>query len=305
MAIVRRALRCLATLWLVVTLVFIAGRLSGDPVYQLVPPTTPEEQREVLRHQLGLDQSLPRQYLGYLADVASGDFGVSFFARRRVVELYAERLPDTLRLMLPALMLAVVAGLLLGLASAVGHGRAIDTVLRLGALLGQAVPGFLVGLGLIMLFSLWLHLLPSGGAGSVAQAVMPVLTLAIGLSAGIQRLARSSLLDVLGQPFVSVARAKGLPPARLLLKHVMPNALLPVITLIGLQIGTLIGGAVIVETVFSWPGAGRLMVNAVLQRDFPLLQFGVLAVAATVTLVNFLVDLSYTWIDPRLREPTR
>lgn len=297
-----RALRCLLTLWLVVTLVFVAGRLSGDPLHHLVPPTTPEAQREILRHQLGLDQSLPRQYLRYLAEVASGDFGVSFLARRPVVEVYAERIPDTLRLMLPALVLAVVLGVALGTAGAVWRGRSIDTALRVTSLLGQATPNFLLGLGLIMLFSLWLRLLPSGGTGSVAHAVMPVLALAVGLAASILRLTRASLLDVLGQLFISVARSKGLKPVAVLVRHALPNAMLPVITLIGLQVGTLIGGAAIVETVFAWPGAGRLLVSAVLQRDFPLLQFGVLVVAATVTLANLLVDLSYGLLDPRLGE---
>jgi len=300
--LLRRALRCLVTLWLVVTLVFVASRLSGDPLYHLVPPSTPEEQRETLRQQLGLDQSLPRQYLRYLSEVASGDFGVSFFARRPVTELYAERIPDTLGLMLPALALAVAAGVTLGMVGAMLRGRLVDTALRVAALLGQATPNFLLGLGLIMLFSLWLRLLPSGGTGSVTHAVMPVLALAIGLGAGILRLTRASVLDVLAQPFIDVARGKGLRPAAVLVRHALPNAMLPVITLVGLQVGTLIGGAAIVETVFAWPGAGRLLVSAVLQRDFPLLQFGVLVVAAAVTLANLLVDLSYRLLDPRLGE---
>jgi peptide/nickel transport system permease protein len=298
--LLRRVLRCLVTLWLVVTVVFVASRLSGDPLYHLVPPSTPDEQREMLRHQLGLDESLPRQYLRYLSDIAGGDFGVSFFARRPVAEVYAERLPATLQLMLPSFVLAVIFGVGLGLAGAVFRGRPIDTALRIVALLGQTTPNFLLGLGLILLFSLWLRLLPSGGTGSIGHAIMPVLVLAIGLGAAVLRLTRASMLDVLGQFYVSVARGKGLTPLAVLMRHALPNALLPVVTLIGLQIGTLIGGATIVETVFAWPGAGRLLVGAVLQRDFPLLQFGVLVVAATVTLANLLVDLSYSLLDPRL-----
>lgn len=305
MAVLHRVLRCLATFWLVITLVFVGSRLSGDPVYQLVPPSTPEEQREVLRQQLGLDQNLARQYLRYLTDLATGEFGVSFFARRPVAEIYAERIPATLGLMLPALALAVVTGVALGTASAVFRGRVLDSALRTVSLVGQATPNFLLGLGLIMLLSLWLHVLPSSGTGSIAHAVMPVLSLAIGLSGSIVRLTRSSLLDVLSQPYISFARSKGLSRLAVLRRHALPNAMLPVVTLIGLQIGTLIGGAVVIETVFAWPGAGRLLVNAVLQRDFPLLQFGVLLVAATVILVNLLVDLSYGMLDPRLRERRR
>lgn len=300
--LLRRALRCLVTLWLVVTFVFVASRLSGDPLYHLVPPATPQDQRETLRQQLGLDQSLPRQYLRYLGEVAGGDFGVSFFARRPVVELYAERIPDTLRLMLPALALALAMGVSLGVAGAVFRGRFVDMALRLSSLLGQATPNFLLGLGLIMLFSLWLHLLPSGGAGSIAHAIMPVLALATGLGASILRLTRANVLDVLGQPFITVARGKGLKPVAVLVRHALPNAMLPVITLVGLQVGTLIGGAAIVETVFAWPGAGRLLVGAVLQRDFPMLQFGVLVIAATVTAANLLVDMSYGLLDPRTGE---
>jgi peptide/nickel transport system permease protein len=298
----RRALRCFFTLWLVLTLVFLAGRLSGDPIDQLVPPVTPAAEREALRHQLGLDRSLPRQYLRYLADIADGDFGVSFAARRPVAGLFAERVPDTLRLMLPALALAVVLGVAMGAWAALARGRAIDGVLRAAALLGQAMPNFLLGLGLIMLLSLWLRLLPSGGTGSLAHAVMPVLALSLGLAASILRLTRASVLDVLSQPYIGVARGKGLAPWAVLLRHALPNAILPVITLVGLQFGTLIGGAAIVETVFAWPGAGRLLVGAVLQRDFPVLQFGVLVVAASVVAANLAVDLSYALLDPRLRE---
>jgi peptide/nickel transport system permease protein len=300
--LLRRALRCLATLWLVVTLVFLGSRLSGDPLYQLVPPTTPAEERDRLRHQLGLDEDLPHQYLHYLGDIAAGDFGVSFFARRPVAELFAERVPDTLRLMLPALALGALAGVGLGTFGAMFRGHAIDSALRVIALLGQAVPNFLFGLGLIMLLSLWLRLLPSGGTGSLAHAVMPVLSLAIGLTAGLMRLTRASVLDVLHQPYIIVARSKGMAPVFVLLRHALPNALLPVVTQLGLQLGTLIGGAAIVETVFAWPGAGRLLVGAVLQRDYPLLQFGVLVVAATLILANLLVDLGYGLLDPRLRE---
>lgn len=298
---VRRTLRALLTLWIVVTVVFVATRISGDPTYHLVPPDTPEAQREMLREQLGLTRPLIVQYADYLSRIAQGDLGHSFFSGRPVVEIYFERLPATLSLAVPALLLAILAGIPIGTLAAVNLNRPVDRGLMAMSFVGQSVPNFVLGIVLILIFSFALQWLPSGGAGTIEQGILPILTLGTASIAGIARLTRSSLLDVLGQDYVRFASAKGLPPSVVILKHGLRNAILPVLTIVGLQVGTLIGGAVVVEAVFSWPGAGRLLVSAVLQRDFPMLQFGVLAVAATVILANTLVDISYGLLDPRTR----
>ncbi|WP_018236161.1 ABC transporter permease [Ensifer sp. BR816] len=299
--VLHRGVRAILTLWIVVTVAFLATRLSGDPTYHILPPDTPEAQRQVLRQQLGLDRPVIAQYGDYLAGLARGDFGQSFLSGRPVTEMYLERLPATINLTLPALLFSVLIGLPLGTLAAVKLNSPIDRGLMAMSFIGQAVPNFVVGIVLILVFSLSLRLLPSGGTGSWAHYVMPVLTLGIASIASISRLTRSSLLDVLGQDYIRFVRAKGLPPTKVIVKHALRNAMLPVLTVIGLQIGTLIGGAVVVEVVFAWPGAGRLLVSAVMQRDFPMLQFGVLAVAATVILANALVDIGCGLIDPRIR----
>ena len=301
MFVARRGLRALLTLWIVVTVVFVATRISGDPTYHLMPPDTPEAERQGLRQQLGLDRPLIVQYGTYLVAVAQGDLGRSFFSGRPVTAIYLERLPATLSLAVPALLLAILLGIPIGTVAAINLNRPVDRGLMAVAFIGQAVPNFVLGIALILVFSFTLQWLPSGGAGSWPQLVMPVVTLGMASIASIARLTRSSLLDVLGQDYVRFAHAKGLPPAKVVLRHGLRNAILPVLTIVGLQIGTLIGGAVVVEAVFAWPGAGRLLISAVLQRDFPMLQFGVLAVAATVILANTLVDVSYGLLDPRTR----
>lgn len=301
MFFLRRSLRAFLTLFLVVTVVFVATRLSGDPTFHLMPPSTPEVERQQLRETLGLDQPLFVQYGQYLASVAQGDFGVSFFTGRPVVEMYLERVPDTLHLAFPALLLTIVIGIPVGVAAAIRHNGVLDRGLMAFSFVGQAVPNFILGLLLILIFSFLLQSLPSGGTGDWRHYIMPVVALGTASAAGTARLTRASMLDVLDQDYIRFARAKGLPAASIVLRHGLRNAILPVLTIIGLQVGTLIGGAVVVEAVFAWPGAGRLLLSAVVQRDFALLQFGVLAVAATVILANTLVDLSYGLLDPRVR----
>lgn len=302
MFVLRRGARALLTLLIVATAVFVATRLSGDPTYFLLPPTTPEAERQALRQQLGLDRSIVVQYAYYLRDVAGGNFGQSLFTGRDVVETYAERISITLALTIPALFLALLLGLPAGVIASLRRNSVLDRTLMSVAFLGQAIPNFVLGIVLILVFSLSLKLLPSGGAGELRHYLLPVATLGLATAATIARLARSSMLDVLGQEYIRFAESKGLSPAHVVVKHGLRNALLPVLTILGLQIGTLVSGAVIVETVFSWPGAGRLLVSAVLERDFPLLQFGVLVVAATVILANALVDVCYGLLDPRARE---
>ncbi|MFA1677616.1 ABC transporter permease [Rhizobium mongolense] len=299
--VLQRSIRAALTLWIVVTVVFIATRMSGDPTYHILPPNTPEVKREVLRQQLGLDRPLVVQYVDYLSGLAHGDFGRSFFSGRMVTEMYLERLPATLNLALPSLLLAILIGLPIGTIAAVKPNSPVDRGLMALTFVGQAVPNFVLGIVFILIFSLTLRLLPSGGTGSWPHYILPVLTLGIASIASISRLTRSSLLDVLGQDYIRFVRAKGLPPSKVIIKHALRNALLPVLTVIGLQVGTLIGGAVVVEVVFAWPGAGRLLVAAVMQRDFPMLQFGVLAVAATVIIANVFVDVGCGLLDPGIQ----
>lgn len=296
-----RGLRALLTLWIVVTAVFVATRLSGDPTYHLLPPDTPEAQRAELRQQLGLDRSIAVQYGRYLQDIARGEFGRSIFTGMPVTEMFADRIPDTLRLTLSALLLAIAVGLPVGIAAALKRNSGLDRTLMTVSFVAQATPNFALGIALILVFSFALQWLPSGGTGGAAHFVLPVITLAMATAASIARLTRSSMLDVLNQEYMRFARGKGLGRATVVLKHGLRNAFPPVLTILGLQVGTLIGGAVVVEAVFAWPGAGRLLVDAVLERDYPLLQFGVMAVAATVILANMAVDMCHGLLDPRAR----
>ena len=301
MFVLKRCLRGMVTLWLVVTVVFLASRFSGDPTFHLIPINASEEQRRELRVQLGLDQPLTVQYLKYLSGLVQGRFGLSFFTLRPVVEEFAERLPNTLKLTAASFCLSVLIGLPIGIICALKRNRPVDRLLMSLSFIGQATPDFALGIALILIFSLGLQLLPSGGSGGWSHFIMPVVTLGTATAASISRLVRSSMLDVLNQDYIRFARSKGLGPVRVVLKHGLRNALPPVLTIVGLQVGTLIAGAVVVETVFSWSGVGRLLVTAVLERDFPLLQFGVLALASTVIAANTLVDLSYSLLDPRVR----
>jgi len=300
--VLRRALRGLLTLWVVVTAVFMAGRLSGDPIQWLLPDEASVAQQNELRVRLGLDRPLLAQYGRYLGGLTRGDFGVSYFDRRPVAVVFAERIPATLQLASLALLLALFIGVPVGIVAALTRNSPLDRFVMSLTFIGQALPNYVLGIALILIFSLLLRWLPSGGQGGWLHFIMPVLTLGTASSASIARLTRSGLLDVLGQDYMRTAKAKGLRRADVVLKHGLRNGFLPVLTVLGLQIGTLIGGSVIVETVFAWPGMGRLIVSAVAERDFPVLQFSVLAVAATVVLTNTLVDVLYGTFDPRIRE---
>lgn len=301
MIVLNRLLRAILTLWVVVTVVFIATRFSGDPTRILVPPHLPAEQREEVRERLGLNEPIATQYVQYLGDIARGDFGVSFFSRRPVVEIFFERVPDTLRLTAPAFLLSTVIGVLIGVAAALWRNSWIDRGLMAFCFVSQAVPNFVLGIVLLLVFSLWLQMLPSAGNGTWRHYFMPVIALSAANVASVSRLMRAAMADVLNRDFIRFARSKGLPPRVVIMKHALRNSFLPVLTILGLQIGALIGGAVVVETVFAWPGAGRLFVDAILARDYPLLQFGILVFAASVILANMMVDMCYRWLDPRMR----
>ncbi|MBI1299618.1 ABC transporter permease subunit [bacterium] len=298
--VLKRFVRGVVTLWLVVTLVFIALRLTGDPAQAMLPDDATPEQMENFRQRYGLDQPMPVQYVRYFANLAGGDFGVSLSEKRPVTELIGLRLTATLQLGLVAVGLALLIGIPAGVLAALNHNSAWDRFLMAGAFLGQSAPNFFVGILLILVFSLHLRLLPSSGRESWQHLILPALTLSTGLLSSLARMTRSSLLEVMNQDYVRTARAKGLSRSQSIIRHCLRNAAIPVVTLIGLSVGVLIGGAAITETVFAWPGIGRFAVRAIAIRDYPLIQGIVLLVAASVVAVNFIIDVIYGVIDPRI-----
>jgi ABC-type dipeptide/oligopeptide/nickel transport system permease component len=285
----------------VVTLVFVALRASGDPASTMLPGDASVDELTALRHALGLDQPLYVQYVRFLADVVAGDFGTSFRHQQPALPLVLERLPATLELALAALVLAVAVALPLGIVAALHRGRLADLLAMGFAVVGQATPYFWMGIMLILVVSVELGWLPTSGRGSWKHLILPAVTLGTHFAAALARLTRTSMLEVLGQNYVTTARAKGLSECSVILAHALKNAAVPVVTLIGLQFGTLLGGAVVTETIFAWPGVGRLAVQSIFVRDYPVVQAGVFVLALTFVAINLLVDLLYGYLDPRIR----
>lgn len=284
-------------------LVFLMLHLvPGDPAVVMLSEQANASDVQHLRHELGLDQPLWAQYGLYLERVLHGDLGRSIRLRRPVSELIAGRLPNTLELAVASLSLATVVGVAVGAVSAVRRGRLADHLAMAGALLGVSLPSFWLGLMLILLFGLRLSALPiAGNQDGFASLVLPALTLATVPMATIARLTRSGLLDVLGEDYIRTARAKGLNELAVIVSHALRNSMIPVITVVGVQFGVLLGGAIIVETVFAWPGVGRLLIDAVSARDFPLVQGIMLFISISFVLVNLCADLVYAYVDPRIR----
>lgn len=298
--LVQRALRSLITLWIVVTAVFVVLRMSGDPALTMLGPDASEEAIVAFRNNYGLNDSLFSQYVAYVQNLLTGDFGESMQYRRPVMELFLDRLPATLELATASVVIAIVLGIPAGVLAAVKRNTIWDRATMFGAFIGQSSPNFFIGILLILILSLRLKWLPSSGRGDPEQLVMPAIALATGLLAALARMTRSSILEVLHADYVRTARSKGLSAKRVLTGHVMRNASLPVVTMFGLWMSGVIGGAAVTETVFAWPGVGRLIVDAVSRRDFPVVQTLVLLVAMTVILVNLAVDLMYAVLDPRI-----
>jgi ABC-type dipeptide/oligopeptide/nickel transport system permease component len=285
----------------VVTLVFVALRLSGDPAASMLPGDASVDELRDLRHALGLDRSVPAQYVAFLRDAVRGDFGESIRHQQPAFGLVLERLPATLELAFAALVLALVVALPLGIVAALYRGRVVDVVAMGFAVVGQATPYFWMGIMLILVVSVELAWLPTSGRGDWRHLILPAVTLGTHFAAAIARLTRTAMLEVLGQQFVTTARAKGLGERRVVLAHALKNAAVPVVTLVGLQFGTLLGGAVVTETIFAWPGVGRLAVQSIFVRDYPVVQAGVLVLALVFVAINLLVDLLYGALDPRIR----
>ncbi len=275
--------------------------VPGDPVEVMLGESAQPADRAALRTALGLDRPLPEQFAAFLADLARLDLGTSLHARRPVASLIAERLPATAELAAAGLAVALAIALPLGSVAALRRGSGADHAAIAFATLGVSIPNFVLGPVLILVFSFTLGWLPVSGREGAGALVLPAFTLGTALAAILARMLRSTLLEVLGEDFIRTARAKGLDEVGVLLRHALGNAMLPVVTLLGLQLGALLAGAVITEIVFSWPGLGSLTVEAIQRRDYPLLQGCVLVISVSYVLVNSLTDLAYAWLDPRIR----
>jgi peptide/nickel transport system permease protein len=285
-------------------LAFLIGHASGDPVLLIVRGDATEQQKAALRHSLGLDRPVLEQYLSYLEHAAQGDLGISYRQRVAVSSLIALRLPNSLELAGTAFAAAMSIGFALGVIAALNRGRLADHAIAGLSVIGQVVPGFWLGLILVLLFAVHWPLLPVSGFGDLRHLILPAATLALPTLGRMARLVRAGMLEVLSSDFIRTARAKGLTERQVLLHHATKNALLPLITQAGLELGDMVGSAFIVESVFAWPGIGRMTVNAVQQRDFLVVQGCVLVTAVGFVLINLLVDLLYAAIDPRVRVRT-
>lgn len=302
---VTRLVRAAITIVMVVTFAFVVLRLSGDPAQIIMGADAPPEAVDAFRTAWGLDEPLWVQYISYFGAVFSGDLGRSMRDGREAIVLVVERIPATLALTIPALMIKLALGIPAGILAALYRNSTLDRLVMMFAVAGFTIPSFVLGLLLVLVFAVQLGWLPSGGQESWRHAILPVITLGIGGAAALARFTRSAMLEVLGQPYIRTASAKGVAWRRVVSNHALPNAAIPTVTIIGFMFGSLIAGAVVVESVFSWPGVGRLLVTAVANRDLAVVQCVLLLVAMTMITANLVVDLLYGVLDPRLRGGTR
>jgi peptide/nickel transport system permease protein len=320
--IFRRLLHAIVVIWGAATLVFAILHLSpGDPAVNLVGENATAAQFDLVRESLGLNLPLHERYFRYLGNLLSGDFGTSWFVGQPTLDMLAERLPHTIELTLAAAIVCIPLAIFLGVVSAVWPRTLVDYSANFVALFGASTPNFWLGVMLILLFAVELQWLPSMGRGPAvtdalamlfqgdaqplkqwaSHIVLPAATLGTFLMALVTRLTRTDILENMRRPYVKVARAKGMGKGAVIIRHVMPNSMISVITFIGLEVGTLLGGAIVTETIFAWPGIGRLMVDSIHRRDYPVIQAGVLLISFIFVFINLLVDLIYVWLDPRIR----
>lgn len=299
--IIKRVIQTVIVVFLALTVVFFLIRLSGDPTVLMLPADAPPEQYEEFRKQHGFDQPLIIQYKDFVLNSVQGDFGESLRMGTSSIGLVLERLPATIQLAVSALVLSIIIAIPIGVISAYKRNTVVD---RLGVgftILGQAVPNFWLGLILIYVFSVTFKLLPASGGGSFLHMILPMATLAMHSVAKFARFTRSTMLDVLRKDFIRTAKASGAPTSKILMKYSLKNAMIPLLTLISLELGTLLGGAVIVEVVFAWPGLGRLLMDSLLNRDFPVVLAGVFFIAIIYTTINFITDMLYAVVNPQIR----
>lgn len=299
--VARRALTGVPTLWGVATVVFVMARLlPGDPARVIAGVLASPEDVENIRHQMGLDQPLWVQYLDFLGSLLHFNLGTSAHTGAPVLEEIGSRVPYTVELAVIALVIAITAGILGGVAAAIRRNTVLDLLISGLSVFGVSMPVYWLGLMMIIVFAIGLHVFPAAGADEPTSIVMPALTLALFSVGLIARMTRSSMLEVLGHDYVRTARAKGAPFRVVVFRHALRNALLPVLTVIGLQFGSLLGGAVVTETVFAWPGVGRLLVDSIFFRDYPVVQGLVLMFGTTFVVINLVVDVLYAYVDPRI-----
>jgi ABC-type dipeptide/oligopeptide/nickel transport system permease component len=300
--LVMRSLQSLLVVLGAITLVFVVLRVApGDPAVLYAGPQATAADIAAAREALGLDQSIFVQYLRFLGNVVSFDFGDSYRLHDSALGLLADRIPATLLLACAAITIAVVVGFILGVWAGLTEGKWSDSVISSVSLFGQAAPNFWIGIVLILVLSANFRLLPSSGFGSPNHLLMPAVTLALPLIGLVTRLVRAGLIDVLQQPYIRAARARGYTPAVVVWRHAMRNTLIPVVTVIGLQFGSLLEGSIVIEVVFAWPGVGRLLVDSVLNRDYAVVQVTVFFIAVAFILINIIVDVIYVYLDPRIR----
>jgi ABC-type dipeptide/oligopeptide/nickel transport system permease component len=299
--LVRRLWQSVLVLFGVSVVVFLILHLTGDPAALLLPPDATAEDVARFRKSMGFDDPVAVQYVRFLKGALRGDFGESLRHGEPAMGLVVERMPATFELAGAGLLLALCLAIPAGIISAVKRNTLVDYVSTVVALLGQAMPTFWLGIMLILVFSVRLNWLPSSGRGDLQHLILPAITLGLFTTARITRLTRSGMLEVLGQDYIRTARAKGMSEPPVVWKHALKNASIPIVTIVGIELGTVLGGSVITETIFAWPGVGRLSVQAIFNRDYPVVQAAVFLLASTFVIVNLLVDVVYTYLDPRIR----
>lgn len=299
--VVRRLLRGLLTLWLVVTFVFVVLRLSGDPAYSILPPDAPPEAFQSFRTSWGLDKPVWNQYVVYFRNILRGNLGRSLLDGRDAWLVVKERIPKTLALMGSGLLLALVIGVPAGVYAALHRNTWKDRGIMTLGVFGYSLPNFFLGVLLILLFSVKLRILPTSGSDTWRHYILPIVTISAWSTGIVVRFVRGSMLEVLGSPYVKAAHAKGLSRERVVHRHALPNAAIPTMTIVGFMVGMLIGGGVVTETVFAWPGIGRLLVTSVGNRDLAVVQIIVLLLSTAMVASNTLVDILYAVVDPRIR----
>lgn len=299
---IKKSIRALLTIGIIITFVFIALRISGDSALQIAGPETDEESLELIREMWGLDKPIWQQYFIYLGDILQGNFGTSFLDGRDAVAVVTERIPKTLSLMGITALITFLIGIPAGIYSALHHNTKTDRITMTASVMGLSIPNFFLGVLLILLFSATWQLLPSSGSDTWWHYIMPVFTMATSSAAIFARFTRSAMLEVLNQPYIRTAIAKGVPWKRVVREHALPNAAITIVTIAGFFIGSLIVGGVVTENVFAWPGMGRLLVSSVANRDLPVVQVIVLLITISMVVTNLIVDLAYGWLDPRIRD---
>ncbi|AMQ04972.1 ABC transporter permease [Sporosarcina psychrophila] len=299
--ILKRGVQTLVVLFLTITLVFFIIRLSGDPTYLYMPDDATEEMAEQFREQLGFNRPLIVQYGSFLADVAKGDFGESLIYRQDALSIVLAKIPATFQLAFSALFVAIAVAIPLGVISAYKQNTIYDRIGTGITVLGQAIPGFWLGLLLILVFSVMFKMLPSGGGGSAIHLILPAVTLAAHSAARFARFTRSTMLDVLRKDYIRTVKSTGASTFSILYKYGLKNTLIPIITIAALDLGVLLGGAVIIESVFSWPGLGQLLIKALMGRDFPVVIAGVFFIALSISIINFFADILYGLVNPQVR----